>query len=100
MKDCCMEKQHPPLLFADLAGKDIKGIIAYELHYHQSCYREYTRKQRSITEVESTNKVIFNYVRERLIEGNAIIYKKDLLDAYNNRLPLEVEPVTDVRPIS
>ena len=50
-------------------------------------------------EVESTNQVIFNYLRERLIEGKEIIYKKDLLDAYNNRLPLEVEPVTDVRPI-
>ena len=50
-------------------------------------------------EVESTNQVIFNYLRERLIEGKEIIYKKDLLDAYNNRLPLEVESVTDVRPI-
>ena len=56
-------------------------------------------KQRPITEVESTNQVIFNYVRERLIKGNEIIYKKDLLDTYNNRLPLEVEPVPDVRPI-
>ena len=51
-------------------------------------------------EVESTNQVIFNYLRERLIEGKEIIYKKDLLDAYNNRLPLEVESVTDVRPIT
>ena len=50
-------------------------------------------------EVESTNQVIFNYLRERLIEGKEIIYKKDLLDAYNNRLSLEVESVTDVRPI-
>ena len=45
------------------------------------------------------NQVIFNYVRERLIEGNEIIYKKDLLDAYNNSLPLEEESVTDIRPI-
>ena len=32
--------------------------------------------QRPITEVDSTNKVIFNYVRERGIEGNEVIYKK------------------------
>ena len=72
LKGCCIEKQHPPLLFADAVGKDIKHIIAYELHYHRSYYRQYTRKQRSITEFESTNPVIFNYVRERLIEGNEI----------------------------
>ena len=88
-----MEKQHPPLL-----GKYIKSIIAYELHYHQCCYRKHTRKQRPITEVESTNQVIFNYVGEILIEGNEIIYKKDLLDPYINSLLLEVESVTDERP--
>ena len=95
-----MAKRHSLLLFADFTGKDIKCIIAYELHYHRSCHLEYTRKQRPITEVESTNQVIFNYVRERQVEGNEIIYIKDLLDAYNNRLPLEVEPVTSVRPFS
>ena len=72
LKDCCMEKQHPPLLFADAVGKDIKHIIAYELHYHRSYYREYTKKQKPISEFESTNQVIFNYVRERLIERNEI----------------------------
>ena len=87
------------LLFADLAGKDIKRIIAYELHHHRSCYCDYTREQRPITEVESTNQVIFNYVRERLIEGNEIIHKKDLLDAYKNSLPLEAEVAMDVKPI-
>ena len=45
LKGSCIEKQHPPLLFADAVGKDIKHIIAYELHYHQSYYRQYTRKQ-------------------------------------------------------
>ena len=30
------------------------------------------KKAKSITEFESTNPVIFNYVRERLIEGNEI----------------------------
>ena len=34
-----------------------------------------TATERPITEVDSTNKVIFNYVRERGIEGNEIIYK-------------------------
>ena len=85
--------------FASLTGKDIKHIIAYKLHYHQNCYRKYTKKQRPITEVESTNQVIFEYIREKLIEGNEIIYKKDLVDAYNNRLPLEVESVMSVRLI-
>lgn len=55
--------------------------------------------QWSITEVESANEAIFNYVRVRLIEGNEIIYKKDLLDAYNNSLSLEREPVRVVKPI-
>ena len=93
LKDCCMEKQHLPLLFADVVGKVIKHIMSYELHYHRSYYREYTKKQRPITEFESTNQFIFNYVRERLIECN------DSLDAYNNSRPLKVESVTDVRPI-
>ena len=33
--------------------------------------------QRPITEVDSTNKVFFNYVRERGTGGNEIIYKKN-----------------------
>ena len=33
--------------------------------------------QRPIMEVDTTNKVIFNYVRERGIEGNEIIFKKN-----------------------
>ena len=44
--------------------------------------------QRPFTEVDSTNKVIFNYVRERGI------------NAYNNSLPFEEVAVTDARPIS
>ena len=32
--------------------------------------------KRSITEVDSTNKVIFNYLRERGIEGNYHLQKK------------------------
>ena len=99
MKECCMEKQHFSLLFADLDGKDVKLIVAAELHYHRSCYRECTRKQKSIAETESANQVIFNYVRETLIEGNKVIYNKDLPDAYKNSLPLEEEAVTDVRHI-
>lgn len=55
--------------------------------------------QWSITEVESANETIVNYVRVRLIEGNEIIYKKDLLDAYNNSLSLEREAVRVVKPI-
>ena len=55
--------------------------------------------QWSITEVESANEAIVNYVRVRLIEGNEIIYKKDLLDAYNNSLSLEREAVRVVKPI-
>lgn len=55
--------------------------------------------QWSITKVESANEAIFNYVRVRLIEGNEIIYKKDLLDAYNNSLSLEREAVRVVKPI-
>ena len=55
--------------------------------------------QWSITEVESANEAIFNYVRVRLIEGNEIIYKKDLLDAYNNSLLVEREAVRVVKPI-
>lgn len=55
--------------------------------------------QWSVTEVESANEAIFNYVRVRLIEGNEIIYKKDLLDACNNSLSLEREAVRVVKPI-
>lgn len=55
--------------------------------------------QWSVTEVESANEAIVNYVRVRLIEGNEIIYKKDLLDAYNNSLSLEREAVRVVKPI-
>ena len=40
LKYCCMEKQHSLLLFANLTGKEIRCIIAFELHYHQSCYLE------------------------------------------------------------
>ena len=64
------------LLFADLARIDIKCIIAYELHYHRSCYCQKTIIQRPIKEVDSTIKVISNYVRERGIEDNEIIYEK------------------------
>lgn len=55
--------------------------------------------QWSITEVESANEAIFNYVRVRLIEGNKIIYKNDLLDAYNNSLSFEKEAERVVKPI-
>ena len=71
--------------------------VAYKRHYLRNCYRKYRREQRPITYYYQ---VIFNYVRERLIEGGEIIYKKYLVDADNNiSLPLEFQAVTDARPI-
>ena len=49
--------------------------------------------------LQKLNQVIFNYATDRHIEGNEIIYKKDLFDTYNSSLPLGEEGVMDVRPI-
>jgi len=99
LKACCLKKQDLPLLCADLAGKDWSAIIAYEIRYHRSCYRAYTRLSKNITEIEETCESTIDYVREKVIESHEIVTKEEILTTYNNSLLIGRQPFTDARPL-
>ena len=44
---CAIQKNDNARLIAHVAGVEWQNIVALELQYHRSCYREYTRPNRA-----------------------------------------------------
>jgi len=84
LKRCCERKQDNSVLAADLVGKDWQGIVAYELKYHRSCYRNYTRDDKSELDVNNNAfNTVVNFVKERIFNKNDILTPSQLQNFYN-----------------
>eukprot|EP00111_Clytia_hemisphaerica_P013578 TCONS_00039914-protein len=81
---------------ADLAGKDWNSIVMYEIQYHKTCYREYTRNLRSSAVVEDdVFEVLCRFVNERL-EKKEIVTKSEALNLYKDKGGKDLK---DARPL-
>lgn len=97
LKTCCEVKKDLPLLSADLAGKDWEAIVAYEIQYHRSCYKNYTRGVIKATTVsDNTDAEIFQRVQNTVIVENRIMFKEDLVKIYNE---IKHQTLSDARPL-
>ena len=82
-------KQDNVLLSADMAGKDWKAIVAYEIGYHRSCYRSYTRDDRSFEAHDEAVKQVIEIVKAKVVQHNETITPKELQIAYNQNSWME-----------
>ena len=97
LKTCCELKKDRPLLSADLAGKDWKAIVAYEIQYHRSWYKNYTNRVTKTTTVsDNTDAEILLRVRNTVIVEKRIMYKEDLVKFYNE---IKNQTLSDARPL-
>lgn len=83
LKTCNVERQDNELLSADVAGKDWKAIVAYELRYHRSCYRTYTREGRRIAPGDETIDKVLKIVDNFVLKQKETMTPKTLQDIYN-----------------
>lgn len=82
-----IKKKDIARLLACVSGLDWKNIVAMELFYHHSCYKNYTRHDRNkesdsrsldATAVER----ILDYVNDHVIKGFEVIPTGELMDVY------------------
>lgn len=73
-------------LHAELAGNDWQTIIAREMFYHRTCYREITRKRDAKqASQDATDKVFLELtavIEEKIIIGCEVIRMADLAERF------------------
>ena len=83
------EEKHDVKLLAELAGKDLSSLIAYEMMYHRSCYRLYTKQINKIkdndekTKLEVFERFITN-LNDELTNNHRVLWMKDLIKRYDD----------------
>jgi len=77
-----LKRNDIPQLLAYVTGVDWKTIVAFELHYHNSCYSNYTRKDRKGAGdlKNSTTNILYHYVQSRVIEKFEVVSTNDIID--------------------
>ena len=75
-------------MLACVSGVEWQNIVAMELYYHHSCYKNYTRKDKdeefdSGSLVATAIEQVLEYVNNHVIKGFEVIPTSDLMDVYN-----------------
>ena len=83
LKRCSDEKQDNDLLSVDLAGKSWEAIVAYEIQYHRSCYRSYTRDDKQVAPKDEAVERVLEVIQKLVIENKETITQKRLQQIYN-----------------
>ena len=95
-----MEKEDNNTMHADLIGKTWDSIVAYELHYHRTCYREYTRKDLvTFFEENLAFKKLIEFVNETVFKNYDTLTPADLLVQYNKNILEGDEAIPRSRPL-
>ena len=86
LKACASKKNDNERLLAYVSGKEWQNILAEELHYHRSCYRNYTRQNRSQENLAQSNEDILesmaDIINEKVIEGFEVMKLDELMEFY------------------
>lgn len=85
LKQCSDTKQDNDLLAAEMAGKDWESIVAYEIRYHRSCYRSYTRLDKQLPSNDEAAEHVFGVVSKLIFEENCTLTPKELQELYNTQ---------------
>ena len=82
-----MQKNDKPRLVAYVAGIEWQNIVALELYYHRSCYREYTRPNRpcgGIFMLESDAiEQLYEFIYKRVIQEGEVMLTKEFVELYS-----------------
>lgn len=97
LKQCCDLKQDNTQHLADLSGKQWGNIVATELQYHRSCYRDYTRASRILSDDDNVIEKLFPLIKETVLDNNNVMTSNEMLDKYNSLLLTNFKAISDAR---
>ena len=102
LKEAAISKNDNPNLLANVAGVNWEVINARELYYHRSCFRSYTRKER--TGKENNNVLAFQsiieHIEEKVFSERRTAGVPELFDMYQKLLgndPFVSRETCDIR---
>ena len=85
------KKNDKPRLVAYVAGIEGQNIVALELYYHRSCYREYTRPNRpcgGIFMLESDAvEQVYEFIYKCVIQEGEVMLTKEFVELYGLKSP-------------
>ena len=86
LQQCATQKNDNPRLLASVAGLEVQNIVAYELHYHRTCQREYTRPNKSlggnVKLDDAALKELYGVVTETVIEQGKVMFTEEFRSIY------------------
>lgn len=84
LKENAESKADNPRLMASISGTEWQPIISLELYYHRFCYLKYTRPQKTpfITIENAIMCLLFDYVKEHVLDNLEIIHTSKLFEFY------------------
>ncbi|XP_047132181.1 uncharacterized protein LOC124811086 [Hydra vulgaris] len=100
LKENALCKSDIPRLMASVSGAEWQSIISLELHYHRSCYVNYTRPLRnpSVITENTIMSLLFDYVREHILNNLEIIETSKLIEFYSENCT-DREKIPDSRTL-
>ena len=75
LKKRTVRQQDNPKLLPHVSGIDWQNIIAAELSYHRSCYKEYTQPERNKT----INSELFRIIKKRLVDDFEVVETNEVV---------------------
>jgi len=73
-------------LMEEIAGKDISALIAYEMVYHRSCYKVFTKPTVVVSDKEDleleTQKTFISLFNDDLLVNKRVVWMKDIIKTY------------------
>ena len=86
LQQCATQKNDNPRLLASVAGLEVQNIVAYELHYHRTCQKEYTRPNKSlggnVKLDDAALKELYGVVTETVIEQGKVMFTEEFRSIY------------------
>ncbi|XP_065673593.1 uncharacterized protein LOC136090680 [Hydra vulgaris] len=84
LKENALSKADNPRLMASISGTEWQTIISLDLYYHRSCYLKYTRPPKTpfITTEDAIMRLLFDYVKEHVLDNLEIIHTSKLFEFY------------------
>ena len=108
MQLCAVQKNDNPGLVAHVSGVDWRNIVAVELMYHRSCYRAYTRPNRTRGGVVAVDNTALEnmfyifyiiYISKHIIEEGEVMYSNEFPVLYSKNCE-DQDKVLDVRTLT
>ena len=92
LQRCALATNSNPNLRAYMSGLNWDSIVPQEIHYHRSCYRDFTRPKVEASkppENEESLLAVINYVQSTVLNERGLVTLNRLVEVYESALPRE-----------